>query len=264
MKELSIQDVHGTLLNILRDVDCFCAENNLVYYLAYGTLLGAVRHKGFIPWDDDIDICMPRPDYERFIKLFPSEKGRIQVVSHKLDPNYPFYYAKVHDISTVVIENSNYNYKMGVYIDIFPIDAMPTSKKDQDSYMKKFNFYRDIYNIKSFKFRKGRKMMKNIILLCSKLITPFFSKKYLTNKLDQISHTYDYSESDLVSIAASIDQRLIFEKKIFSNGIKLKFEDIEASVPLNYHEILKRNYGNYMVLPPEEKRLSHHCMAYRL
>lgn len=147
---------------------------------------------------------------------------------------------------------------MGLYVDIFPIDAMPSDKDLQNKYIWKFNFYRNIYNIRSIRLSSQRSFLKNIFLMISRLVTFFIPLSYLPYKIDKISKSYKYAEHNLVSIAATADQRLILDKELFSDGIKLKFEDMNANVPRAYTEILSKNYGDYLKLPPIEKRVSHH------
>ena len=126
-KELSLEEKKKILVSILSEVHNFCDENNLKYFLPGGTLIGAVRHKGFIPWDDDIDIYMPRNDYEKFLCEFNKESERYQVISLKTDGYYlPF--GKVIDTKTVLIENVDSDYKMGIYLDIFPLDNLSITK----------------------------------------------------------------------------------------------------------------------------------------
>lgn len=262
MKKLKIEEMHGVLLNILKEVHSFCEQHNITYYLAYGTLLGAVRHKGFIPWDEDIDICMPRPDYERFIKIFPAQDNRIQVISPRMDKKYPHYCAKVQDTDTILISDLPFKYKIGINIDIFPIDAVPDKKRLQKKYNKNFNFYRDIYNIKAIRCRSERSILKKFLFVFSRIITSVIPVKFLVKKLDEISQKYNYENHDVVSIAAYVDNRLFLEKKMFGKGVKLDFEDIEVNVPHYYQEILKKIYGDYMKLPPENKRISHNSIAY--
>lgn len=258
-KRLSGAKIKELLLNILKEIDAFCAENNLTYYLAYGTLLGAVRHKGFIPWDDDIDIWMPRPDYERFISSFTSQGSRYQVVSHFKDKKYPYFFAKVHDTATILEMKTTFNYQLGLYVDIYPVDVIPSDKNLQKKHKKNYNLYRNIYGIKAIKYRKGRGNAKNLLLLASRIITFFIPLSFLPKKIDKISGTYNYTDYDLASIAIAPAHRLILDKHLFSTAIKLRFEDMDANVPIGYAEILSKIYGNYLTLPPIEKQVSHHA-----
>ena len=123
MRQLSLEEIHACLLDILKSVDKFCLENNLRYSIAYGTLIGAVRHKGFIPWDDDIDLLMPRPDFDRFVATFGREPGaryRCLYNARNEDENFIHFFAKVHDTHTVSTQGKFEKYKFGVDIDIFP------------------------------------------------------------------------------------------------------------------------------------------------
>lgn len=262
MKKLKTEEVHKVLLNMLKEVHLFCEQHNITYYLAYGTLLGAVRHKGFIPWDDDIDIAMPRPDYERFLKTFSKDDSNIQVISYHTDKRYPHYYAKVQDKNTVLKSDSPFKYQMGVNIDIFPIDAVPEKEELREKYNRDFNFYRNIYNIKAITNRKGRSFLKKILFIFSRITTSLIPITFLVRKIDQISQQYNYDSYNLVSIAASVDNRFFLEKENFGKGIMLNFEGIEVKAPYHYHKILKKNYGDYKKLPPKNKRINHNTIAY--
>ncbi|SFT01651.1 lipopolysaccharide cholinephosphotransferase [Porphyromonadaceae bacterium NLAE-zl-C104] len=262
MKKLKTEEVHGVLLSILKEIHSFCEQNNITYYLAYGTLLGAVRHKGFIPWDDDIDICIPRPDYERFLRTFSKNSPNIQVISYHTNNKYPHYYAKVQNTDTILITDLPFKYKIGINIDVFPIDAVPDKKRLQEKYNRSFNFYRNIYNIKAIRYRSERSFFKKILFVFSRIIISVVPTTFLVKKLDRISQQYNYDDHNLVSIAASVDKRLFLEKEMFGEGVKLNFEGIEVNVPYHYHEILKKNYGDYMKLPSENKRLTHNTIAY--
>ncbi|MFR5682857.1 MAG: phosphorylcholine transferase LicD [Clostridia bacterium] len=126
---MSLEEIKSIQLDILSQVANYCDRNGLRYFLAYGTLLGAVRHKGYIPWDDDIDIMMPRPDYMQFINSFNNEKCALRVGSHYLDKNYPYVIAKVYDTSTLCKENIDVEYSIGINIDVFPIDGLPETER---------------------------------------------------------------------------------------------------------------------------------------
>ena len=117
-----IQELRGVQLGILDDIHAFCVDNGIRYFLACGTLIGAVRHKGYIPWDDDIDLYMPRDDYERFINEFKSVSGNCRVLDPKKEKHYYYTYAKVVDKRTLLVEPEADGYRIGVYVDVFPVD----------------------------------------------------------------------------------------------------------------------------------------------
>ena len=123
MKKIDIVEAKKMMLDILKTVAKFCDENNLRYFIFYGTYLGALRHKGYIPWDDDIDIAMPRPDYEKFMEIFHAEN--LAVWTWRKDNKYLLPFAKVYDTRTEVHENADFGETFGVNIDIFPLDGLP-------------------------------------------------------------------------------------------------------------------------------------------
>ena len=142
-KNINLEELKKIQFDILKKVAAFCEKNKIKYYLGYGTLLGAVRHKGYIPWDDDIDIIMPRPDYLRFIEIFnkSTPSPELKVLSHYIDKNHPYPFIKLINTKTKQVSHSSIKYDMGVCIDIFPLDGLPKS-------IHKSNFlYAKVYHI---------------------------------------------------------------------------------------------------------------------
>ena len=139
MQEIkTVEELQKIELEILKYIDKVCKENNLTYFLAYGTLIGAIRHKGFIPWDDDVDIQMPRDDYNKLCDILKEENGRYKLLDHKEGLGYIYPFAKVIDSNTRLIETGlTETVNMGVYIDIFPIDGTPNDFKKRKKYLKK-------------------------------------------------------------------------------------------------------------------------------
>ncbi|MEY8675637.1 LicD family protein [Thomasclavelia cocleata] len=152
MKQISSQDIQSLELNILKAFKNFAQENNIIYYLCGGTLLGAICHKGFIPWDDDIDICIPRNSYDKLIELVKEDRY-IENTSYKfclpLDDNYIYPYIKVVDTNTIVYEKDiKKEYCLGVWIDIFPLDEFPKTSPEIKKVVKKhsnYKFFNKIY-----------------------------------------------------------------------------------------------------------------------
>ena len=132
MASYDIETLHQHILQILLSVDRVCREHNIKYYCWAGTMLGAVRHKGFIPWDDDMDICMPRPDYDRFM-LHAHEwlPAPLEALCIETSPTYPGGFGKIVDSSTTLIERAHSDYLAGIYIDVFPIDGISKNKMAQ-------------------------------------------------------------------------------------------------------------------------------------
>lgn len=141
-----MEELKSIQLGILKDVHDYCSSTNITYWLAYGTLLGAIRHNGYIPWDDDIDIAMPREHYEKFIQSY--KKKNTVVYSCSNNKKYILHFAKVYDTRTILKEYANMNIETGVYIDIFPIDNVPDFKKQQDQLCRKISFYRHVLFLK--------------------------------------------------------------------------------------------------------------------
>ena len=261
-KRLDYSQLKVIQLNILKDVDAFCRENNITYYLTYGTLLGAVRHQGYIPWDDDIDIAMPRKDYEKFLSnynLNGSKKNVYQVVAIELNNAYPYPFGKVQDLSTVLLEYSDINYPLGINIDIFPIDGLPVDLNKSDKHFLKIKWLMMIMNLKKVKITIKRSFLKNLILLIGKILTLLIPYRFIVCKMSYIAQRYDYEKSDYVSNLSCPDgKHERTSKRVFENSIEILFEGNNFYAPIGYHEWLHNIYGDYMKMPPVPERVSHH------
>ena len=265
MLEITLQESKDIMMQILKDIALFCDENNLCYYLTYGTLIGAIRHKGFIPWDDDIDIAMPRPDYERFVKLY-HQKGRYGISSPLIDKGCFYLYSKVYDKRTVKIEE-RIDYKrfepLGIDVDVFPLDGIPDEKyKKQYLFWSEIRYWLGIQFSRSicpfpqhFRTLKGKLIGPIVFGICRMLGQEFFASCYI-----KIAKLYNYEDSEYIHVAfpSRGSFRTRHAKSIFSKRIKVLFENEEFWVPIGYDEYLSNLYGNYMQLPPIEKRKTHH------
>lgn len=257
MKELGLPEIKKIQLEILKNIDSFCRENNIIYSLYFGTLLGAVRHKGYIPWDDDIDLMMPRPDYDKFIDLYNHEKYR--VVSSKIDTKYPYLFAKVEDKRTKLVENTDIEYNIGINVDVFPLEGIPDSNKELKIYFKKINKYKDLLNLKTVKIAPSRSLIKNLILKTLKIL--FFWKSYekiilqFQNEVDKFNY-----ENSKYLIAPSFHRKKTkkLTKLLYTEIIDIDFESKKYKAIKRHDEYLTMQYGNYMKLPPEKDRVTHH------
>lgn len=253
MKEVKFDDLKKIQLDILEDVHDFCIKNGIRYYLYYGTLLGAIRHEGYIPWDDDIDIAMPRDDYEIFLKKYKS-KCNYRVISYENNRDFLFAYAKVYDDNTLFVENSNLKAKFGINIDIFPIDNIVSNKQ-----IKMIYNFKKIINVKLIKYSKNRSLRKNIILFISKFFVHFIPSKYVIKKMISLAKLGLNTQVEYVdAISAGFSSDIKISKKLFSDFITTNFEGKEFIIPANYDKILTTIYGNYMLFPPIEEQIAHH------
>lgn len=254
MQSISIDELKNIQKEILDDVVSFCKKNKIRYYLAYGTLLGAVRHKGYIPWDDDIDIHMPRPDYEKFIELYPSKESYNRIVTHELDRNYNMPFAKVFRKGTIVKELFYKQSVFGVYIDIFPLDGI---KSKWQAYIcgecKRFIFIKNAIINNSLTFsRKARLLITKFLLLP-------LSQHFILKIVRSISRKHKYDECETVcSLGSRAAVREILPRKVFDEHTTVEFEGCRYCAPKDCDKYLTALYGNYMQLPPEEKRISSH------
>lgn len=263
MKELSIEEIKQIQLDILKKVDAFCTQNNITYFLAYGTLLGAIRHKGYIPWDDDIDIIMPRNDYDKFLKCFNKQTSNIKVISPDFNKNYPCLFAKIHNEDTTLKEQVSFKYNIGINIDLSAIDYLPNNKKEAFRIYKRIGIWEKILQAKIIRVNRKRSLSKNTLLIILKLMLSPFSYSSLiqhTNRLinNQPKHETPYV-SDLQFAFMSTPQKRILNVNIFKSKIKVLFEGCLFNAPIGYDEWLRSIYGDYMQLPPLEKQVTHHA-----
>ena len=266
MKDISPANAKEIMLDILEDIASFCDNKSLTYFLAYGTLIGAIRHKGFIPWDDDIDLGMPREDYEKFlelsIKLLPKN---FKVVNYRNTPEYQYYITRVLDVNTKVVEEriGNENKYTNASIDIFPIDGTPNNKFIRKIYYFRVLSHRALmslcYKDSIDRKRKRGKCEKVFLwimehLPIEKMTTPYKQKC----KIDKLLRKQDVSKSKYIgNIMGAYRTKEIVPKEFYGEGKMYQFEDIELRGLDMYEKYLTYTYGNYMELPPEESRKTH-------
>ena len=269
MKKLTTTEVKEIELKMLNSFHQFCEENNLTYYLAYGTLLGAVRHKGFIPWDDDIDIYMIRKDYEYVINNFNKKikDETIGVISIKQNDKFYVPFAKIINNKTFVSEKVTEKCPIGVWIDIFPLDNMSSKYKKALLLIKKVRFFKILNLIKVYTFKGRAKnfyefLEKTICKLVKKIIF-FIKNKDIITKIDKLSQKYNNEEnSKYIGYVAEFIGNNIMQKEWFKERVLLDFEGYKFWCPKEYDKVLKFCFGDYMKLPPENKRVHHSVEAY--
>lgn len=261
MKEMTLQDIQNVSLDILKDVHAFCESHNIKYSLAYGTLIGALRHKGFIPWDDDVDIVIPRPDFERFCQEYKSTNGYELYVPG--DPNNFLSFARVCDNKHTYVRTlwPWTTTETGVWIDVFPLDGLPS---EENAFLTLVKQIRGVQQ-KVDRFRVGRYVklseaisLKNLLYLIKNRILSIGSDiNTLLNQHISLLKSNRFEDSDYYGQLCVMDhpEKEHNPKADFVFFLKMPFCDSEFYVMNGYDNVLKRYYGDYMQLPPEEKRI---------
>ena len=258
MGNYDIRTLQLYLLENLKTLHSVFKKHNLRYYLVSGTMLGAVRHKGFIPWDDDIDLAMPRADYEKLIKYSKEYlPDYLEFICAENDAKYPLPFGKIQDSRTTIIEKSYRDYIGGAYIDIFPLDGVPESEIKRKWHFTRYLFwYKMLYFVCRDPFKHGHGPKSWIPLLCQKI----FSLKFVQSKLRNILMECDFDDSKFISEHYN-RQRRYMPKEIFGNPTGIDFDGYVFDGVEYPDEYLTIEYGDYMQLPPEGKR-KQHCFYY--
>lgn len=276
-RALSVEEHKARALDILLEVAAFCEQNGFRYYLAFGTLIGAVRHQGFIPWDDDIDIQMPRPDYERFAAAFnaaPHERRLRAIVPTDAGAHHT--YLKVCDLDTVKIEQETDYRKSGypgVDIDVFPIDGLPTDDMEyKRCFLQKKKLYQRFQGLERTVYTEDLhfgavsllKLVKRVfVVLRGRLFPHLFRawrKDVLLERLHALETAVPFEGAELVGddccrFSAFGDRH---PRKDYEGYVTVQFEGHGVRAPIGYDAILTRQFGDYMTPPPEGQRMSTH------
>jgi len=271
MKRMNTRDIQQQSLKVLKDVHKFCDEKQIHYTLFGGTLLGAIRHQGFIPWDDDIDIAMPRPDYERFVNSYQSKKGYQLFARERQGNDVYLAYARVCDMAESYVRTETFpwsKFKTGVWIDIFPLDGMPA---DEELAKKHTHLANNIF--KNTNRARGIMAALNArgkeSVLCYKLktigwrlILPYYKQ---WDKLIATCKKYDFEKSSHYSNIAfgGYGIKEYGTKEVFKDGYILHhFEDSQFYIMAGYDMALRKKYGDYMTPPPPDKQIAQHGYDY--
>ncbi len=248
-------------IEILKVIHNFCIINNIKYSIAYGTILGAVRHGGFIPWDDDLDICMLRDDYNKFIELWTDTDEYI-LQNHDTNRDFAQSFTKVRKRNTAFVQKTDLgkNYHKGIFVDIFPFDRVPEKKLHQKKQMIDVMLY-NLFVREYAPMNNGKLLQlgsKLILKLSRKNKLPLKAKKYL-KKICKYNKNTNLKLADMSVINT---MRMHYDKKLLEKIVDIKFEDTYVKVLEDYNSFLKIRYGDYMKLPPEEQQTWYHHPVY--
>ena len=262
MKEITevseIQDIAYRLLVLFHE---FCEKNNLRYILAGGTMLGAVRHHDFIPWDDDVDVQMPREDYERFLKLAKDGIGENTGLISRDTMKIPYIaFSKIIDTRTVLYEDISIENREGIYIDVFPTDGLPDDDAEIEKHFRKIQRMKKVLRIRTLKIKRGKSFLGFLAKIV--LVPPirlFVSPKKIVSKIDEFAKSYSFEKCERVAFqVCGFGIREVTRKDKYLERIKVKYRDAELYVPSNYDEYLTSLYGDYMTPPPIKRQVTHH------
>lgn len=263
MRRITQEETKSIQLEILDVVADFCEKHAIRYWLDSGTLLGAIRHKGYIPWDDDVDIGMLRPDFEHFIKIFNKENSRYRLICNEIDVSCPYPYGKVLDTETVLYEPDEKGVKSSVNIDVFVFDNAPNDLR----VLKKMYRTRNVLtmlNLLQNRMIGTHGLIKDLVKFLGYWGLKLFPKNYFSSQIIKNATRYASIDTECVGNFIGITE-VLCDKKIFNGMIKVEFEKKFYNAPAGYDAWLKAFYGDYMTLPPKEKQISHHCYkAYRI
>jgi lipopolysaccharide cholinephosphotransferase len=256
MKEMTLQEIQDLQLEMMQKVHEFCVSHNIRYSLGGGTLLGAIRHKGYIPWDDDIDIMMPRPDYERFIREFNGVDPDFTVQNYYTDISFHREWTRINNDRTLLVYDLAVG---GVYVEIFPIDGLPDEEKTREylSYIKslRIKLWRTVK--KKREAIQGNFYLSRLKYYMRQLVFP--NRKKVIGEYEKLFNSYPFDTAKYAgAIIGVYGMKEHMNADVFKKYILVPFEKYHFYAIADYDAYLKKHYGDYMQLPPKEQQKSEH------
>lgn len=262
LKEMTLEEVQQVSLHVLEELDRFCRNNDIEYSLAYGTLIGAVRHKGFIPWDDDVDVVMSRPDYEKLISLY-KDNDEFHLRSPKVGV-CSLSYARLYDVKQTYVKSKSpwLNENCGVWIDIFPVDAVsPDRKVFLESLVKCRKAFHRVLKSRKAPVLWGSSNPIKKIRGGALLLAGFRHPTEKAVALDSMYNSIPYGSTGILSdLAGTTEAARCFPNSYFEDYVDIEFCGKNLRTIKDYDSYLRMIYGDYMQLPPEEKRVRGHSI----
>ena len=265
-RQLTMEQLRERQLQLLTAVADHCEEHGLRYYLCAGTLLGAVRHQGYIPWDDDIDLMLPRRDFDRLCTTFPGPGARPDVSLRSLssDEGYVLPFAKVCDDRTRLDVESDMISGLGVFIDVFPLDGWCRSPVPRLVQRMLLKGLLDVMRVKHMVLGRRRKGLRNVVLAVAKVLLAWLPVRWVARALERVAKLGRFDTAREAGVICWGYQESIPVTAYGEPG-RLEFEGTSYQVPHDPHTVLGILYGDYMALPPVEQQVTHHrFVAYEI
>lgn len=256
-----LNDLQQTQLEILSVIHDVFEKNQLKYFLIGGSCIGAIRHQGFIPWDDDIDIALFREDYEkaRIVLINNLPEGYVYC-DNRTEVDYPYNFGKVRKDNTAFVHegDSHLNIHHGIYVDIFPFDNCPDNDKELRLFIKQLKCRKCLCDLNHMSYRKGMKLRPIWQIPLIWFAHAFVNRSKIMQSIDRYCQKYNNSTKYVGNVLGLYGVKDVFLKEWVSDVKLVPFENIQSYVPVNYDSYMKKLFGNYMELPPIEQRVSHH------
>lgn len=256
-----LNPVQVKLLEMLEWFHNYCHEHHITYYIVGGSMLGAMRHGGFIPWDDDIDVAVPRPDYRKLLETFNTQIDHYYLESpYTGNSDYYYTYAKLYDTNTTLVEKTKRNCRRGLYIDVFPLDGVGRTEEEMKTNFVKVDRLNMFLMTRTCAIEKRRGFGKNAAIVASRLIPSFMvNDRDLVIKVDRTAASFGYDNCKYVAnLMGAYRIKEVMEKRIFGQPTEYKFENIIVDGVERYDEFLTNIYGDWKKLPPVDKRKTAH------
>lgn len=256
----TLEHIKSVELMILKDFIRICDDNDIEYYLIYGTQIGAIRHQGFIPWDDDVDVIMFRKDYEKFLKVMEENPNdKYTIFDSRYDEEYFFQFGRMSLNGTYWAEywDNQVSFKLGIHIDLFILDHLPDNAIKRKLFIQRCYYLARLYSISVLKFDNYSPAVNLVLNTVHKMLNVIrLNPKHFQKKLYKLFRKYESDSGNYVTDLTLIE-KVTFKREDYKPPKKSKFEDIEANIPNNDYNTLTPIYGDYMEIPPEEKRVAH-------
>ena len=264
MKEMTLREIQLAEFGVMQKLAQLCKELNLRYYLFYGTLLGAVRHEGFIPWDDDVDVAMPRPDYEKLLAYCEENEEALapyKIMHCRKDKDYIYPIARLCDTRYQVDYEGVVEYGLGLFVDLYPLDGCGNTEEEAKAIHKKNDVLQKFtFLAGTDKFRASIKggLHRTVIKFASYCYAKMFGPRHFALKAEKNSMALRYEDCKYVSCTVWFDFPQWCPKEWFEGYEERPFEGQMFPIPVGFDPMMKEWYGDYMQLPKEEDQVGHH------